>query len=711
MTARLESVLVAASLVLASSASSEEMKQMPRPPVATMKVHDVRSPNGTRADEYYWLRDDTRTDAAILAHLTAENAYTDAMLAHVKPLQDKLYAEITARIRQDDVTVPYRKRGYWYYKRFDAGEEYPVHARKAGSLQADEEVLLDLDELARGHDFYDVAELEVSPDNRLLAYAEDTVGRRQYTLRFKDLATGRVLPDTIHNVEAAMEWSADGRAVLYIEKDPQTLLGSKVRKHVLGTDPATDPLVYEETDESFYVDIGSTKDGRYLVIHSQSTVSSEQRCAEAADPALEFKVLLPRERDHEYHAEHFEGRWIIRSNWQAPNFRIVEAPEAEAGDRSKWRDVVAHRGDAFVHDFSVFQRFLAVEERSGGLRRVRILPWNGDDGFDIASDEPAYRAALGDNEEIDSGTVRYTYTSLTTPTTTYDYDVATGRRTLLKQEPVLGGFDPTRYATEYRWAPARDGEKVPVAVVYRKGYRRDGSAPLLQYGYGSYGLSSDPVFASSVLSLLDRGFVYAVAQVRGGQELGRRWYDAGRLLQKRNTFTDFVDATRFLVREGYADPKRVFARGGSAGGLLMGAVVNMAPADYKAIVAHVPFVDVVTTMLDESIPLTTNEYDEWGNPNEKQYYDYMLAYSPYDNVSRQEYPAMLVTTGLWDSQVQYFEPAKWVARLRHMKTDDRPLLFRVNMEAGHGGKSGRFQRFRELAEEYAFLLDQAGITH
>jgi oligopeptidase B len=711
MTARLESVLVAASLVLASSASSEEMKQMPRPPVATMKVHDVRSPNGTRADEYYWLRDDTRTDAAILAHLTAENAYTDAMLAHVKPLQDKLYAEITARIRQDDVTVPYRKRGYWYYKRFDAGEEYPVHARKAGSLQADEEVLLDLDELARGHDFYDVAELEVSPDNRLLAYAEDTVGRRQYTLRFKDLATGRVLPDTIHNVEAAMEWSADGRAVLYIEKDPQTLLGSKVRKHVLGTDPATDPLVYEETDESFYVDIGSTKDGRYLVIHSQSTVSSEQRCAEAADPALEFKVLLPRERDHEYHAEHFEGRWIIRSNWQAPNFRIVEAPEAEAGDRSKWRDVVAHRGDAFVHDFSVFQRFLAVEERSGGLRRVRILPWNGDDGFDIASDEPAYRAALGDNEEIDSGTVRYTYTSLTTPITTYDYDVATGRRTLLKQEPVLGGFDPTRYATEYRWAPARDGEKVPVAVVYRKGYRRDGSAPLLQYGYGSYGLSSDPVFASSVLSLLDRGFVYAVAQVRGGQELGRRWYDAGRLLQKRNTFTDFVDATRFLVREGYADPKRVFARGGSAGGLLMGAVVNMAPADYKAIVAHVPFVDVVTTMLDESIPLTTNEYDEWGNPNEKQYYDYMLAYSPYDNVSRQEYPAMLVTTGLWDSQVQYFEPAKWVARLRHMKTDDRPLLFRVNMEAGHGGKSGRFQRFRELAEEYAFLLDQAGITH
>jgi len=686
------------------------MKEKPTPPVAAMKPQEVRSRHGIRVDEYYWLRDDARQDSGVLAHLAAENAYKDATLAPLRPLEEKLFAEIVGRIKQDDVTVPYLDRGHWYYRRYEAGDEYPVYARKAGSLEAPEQVLLDLDELARGRDYYDVAEFEVSPDNRLLAYAEDTVGRRQYTLRFKDLETGRTLPDALANVEAAVAWAADSRSVLYIEKDPQTLLGNRVRRHVLGTDPATDPLVYEETDESFYVDVGTTKDGRYLYIHSQSTLSSEQRYADAADPALEFRVISPRERDHEYQADHFDGRWIIRTNWQAPNFRLMESPVGDSLDRSTWRELVAHGDEAFVHDFSVFRDFLAIEERSGGLRRLRIRPWNGGREFHIASDEPAYRAALGDNEEIGVPFVRYTYTSLTTPTTTYDYDVRTGERTLLKQEPVLGGFDATRYATEYLWAPARDGAEIPVAVVYRKGFRRDGSAPLLQYGYGSYGLSSDPVFGTPQLSLLDRGFVYAIAQVRGGQERGRRWYDAGRLLQKHNSFNDFIDVTRFLVREGYADPTRVFARGGSAGGLLMGAIVNLAPADYKAIVAHVPFVDVVTTMLDESLPLTTNEYDEWGNPNEKTFYEYMLSYSPYDNVARQAYPAMLVTTGLWDSQVQYFEPAKWVARLRRLKTDDRPVLLRVNMEAGHGGKSGRFQRYREYAEEYAFLLDQAGIA-
>jgi len=696
-------------LLLPTAAWSQPMPEAPKPPIAAMKPHEVKSPQGTRVDEYYWLRDDTRKDPQMLAYLAAENAYKEAMLAHVKPLEEKLYGEIVGRIRQDDASVPYLKNGHWYYRRFEAGEEYPVYARRAGSLAAPEQAMLDLDELARGHDFYDVAEFEVSPDNRLLAYAEDTVGRRQYTLRFKDLTTGRPLPDAIPNVEAAVAWASDNRTVIYIEKDPQTLLGHTVRRHVLGSDPESDPVAFDEQDESFYVDVGKTKDGRYLYIYSQSTVSSEQRYADAADPKLEFRVILPRERDHEYQAEHFDGRWIIRTNWKAPNFRLMEAPVGASADRSKWRELLGHRDDAFVQDFSVFSDFLAIEERSGGLRKVRIRPWNGGKDYYLASEEPAYRAALGDNEEVDSGKVRYTYTSLTTPTTTYDYDVRTGERTLLKQEPVLGGFDVARYATEYLWAPARDGETVPVAVVYRKGYRRDGTAPLLQYGYGSYGASTDPVFGSAVLALLDRGFVYAIAQVRGGQELGRRWYDSGRLLNKKNSFNDFVDVTRFLVKQGYVDPKRVFARGGSAGGLLMGAVVNQAPRDYLAIVAHVPFVDVVSTMLDESIPLTTNEYDEWGNPAEKKYYDYMLSYSPYDNVAKQDYPAMLVTTGLWDSQVQYFEPAKWVARLRRLKTDDNALLFRVNMEAGHGGKSGRFQRYRELAEEYAFLLDQAGI--
>jgi oligopeptidase B len=696
-------------LLLPAVAWSTNMADQPSPPVAAMKPHEVKSPHGARIDEYYWLRDDARRNEEMLAYLAAENAYKDAMMAPVKPLEDKLYGEIVARIKQDDVSVPYLYRGHWYYSRYETGDEYPVYARKPGSLDAPEQVMLDTDEIGRKHDFYEVGALEVSPDGRMLAYAEDTVGRRQFTLRFKDLATGRTLPDEIPNVESSVAWAADNRTVLYIEKDLQTLLGHKVRKHVLGTDPASDPVVYDEADESFYVDVGTTKDDRYLYIYLQSTVSSEQRYADASDPKLEFRVLLPRERDHEYQADHFDGRWIIRTNWQAPNFRLMEARVGDSSDRGKWRELLAHRGDALVHDFSVFRDFLAIEERSGGLRKVRIRPWDGGKDSYIASDEPAYLAALGDNEEVDSHLVRYTYTSLTTPASTYDYDVTTGERTLLKQTPVLGGFDASRYATEYVWAPARDGERIPVALVYRRGFRKDGTAPLLQYGYGSYGSSTDPVFRSSLVSLLDRGFVYAIAQVRGGQELGRRWYDSGRLLNKKNSFNDFVDVTRFLVKEGYADPKRVFASGGSAGGLLMGAVVNQAPQDYAAIVTHVPFVDVVTTMMDDSIPLTSNEYDEWGNPAEKKYYDYMLSYSPYDNVEKKAYPAMLVTTGLWDSQVQYFEPAKWVARLRRLKTDDHPLLFRVNMEAGHGGKSGRFQYYRELAEEYAFLLDQAGI--
>jgi oligopeptidase B len=680
------------------------------PPVAEQRPFEVASPHGSRLDEYFWLRDDRRTDADVLAYLRAENEFKDAMLAHLAPLQERLYGEIVGRIKQDDSTVPYRDRGYLYYRRFDAGAEYPVHARRRDAPDAHEEVMLDLVELARGHDFFDVAELEVSPDNRLLAYAEDTVGRRQYSLRFKDLVTGATLTDVVPNVEPAVVWTADGSSVLYVEKDPETLLGSRVRRHVLGTDPSADPVVYEEADDSFYLDVGRSKDGRHLYIYLQSTVSTEQHFAEAADPALVFRVLIARERDHEYHAEHFDGRWIIRTNWRAPDFRLVQVSVGEEADRTRWQDLVAPDAGTFIHRFDVFRDFVAIEERSGGLRKVRVRPWNGGEDFCLASDEPAYRMTLGDNEELDSAVLRYTYTSLTTPLTTYDIDLRTGERTLLKQEPVLGGFDPRQYVTDYVWAPARDGEQVPVAVVHRRDLPLDGKAPLLQYAYGSYGLSTDPVFSSPILSLLDRGFVYAIAQVRGGQERGRRWYDAGRLLEKHNTFSDFVDVTRFLVEKGYAGPGRVFARGGSAGGLLVGAVANLAPQDYAGVVAHVPFVDVVTTMLDASLPLTTNEYDEWGNPAERPYYDCMVSYSPYDNVSRQAYPAMLVTTGLWDSQVQYFEPAKWVARLRRLKTDDNALLLRVNMEAGHGGKSGRFQRYRELAEEYAFILDQAGLA-
>lgn len=686
------------------------MTARPLPPVAARKPHEVQSPHGVRVDDYYWLRDDTRTSPEVLCYLQGENAYRDAVTEPLRPLEEALFAEIVGRIRQDDTTVPYRDHGHWYYRRFESGDEYPVYARRVGSMEGPEQVLLDVREQARGLDFYDLGAFEASHDDRLLAYTDDTVGRRQYTLRFRSIETGAVLADVVPNVEEGMAWAADSTRVLYVEKDPVTLLGLRVRVHVLGTDPATDAVVYEEQDESFYTSVEMTKDRRYLLIHSSSTVTSEVRYARTDDPQLRFEVLLPRQRGHEYSVDHVDGRWVIRTNWRARNFRICEADVGAAHDRSAWRELVPHRDDVFIAGFDVFAKFLALEERADGLRKVRIRPWHGAREFYLDSDEPAYRMALGANEEIDSEVVRYTYTSLTTPHTTYDYDLRTGQRTLLKRETVLGDFDPSRYATEQLWVPARDGERIPAVVAYRRdAFERNGKAPLLQYGYGAYGISSDPVFSSSLLSLLDRGFVYAIAQVRGGQERGRRWYEAGRLLEKRHTFEDFIDVTRYLVGDGWADPARVFCRGSSAGGLLVAAVANMEPGLYRGVVAHVPFVDVVTTMLDESIPLTTNEYDEWGDPAEQPYYDYMLGYSPYDNVTAQAYPAIFATTGLWDSQVQYFEPAKWVAKLRRLKTDDRDLLLKVNMEAGHGGKSGRFQHLRELAEEYAFVLDQAGM--
>jgi oligopeptidase B len=684
-------------------------KTAPVPPIAAVRPHVVESPNGARTDEYYWLRDDSRASPDVIGYLEAENAYKAAMTEHTRALEDRVYEEIIGRIKQDDSTVPYRLRGHWYYTRYETGQEYPIYARKAGNLDAPEQVMLDVNRMAQGHGFFQVGSYAIAPDNNLLAFTEDPVGRRQYTLRIKNLATGELLPDRIENVDPSLAWTADSRSILYLEKDPETLLARRVRRHVLGTDPARDVLVYEQDDDSFYTSVGTTKDERYVTIFARSTVSTEVRYADASDPALTFRVFLPRERDLEYYPDHLDGRWIIRTNWQAPNYRLMESSVGEEGDRAKWRELLAHREDAFVDGFDVFRDFLAIEERSDAMRKIRIRPWGNGKDFYIASDEAAYTTSLGVNAEIDTRIVRYEYTSLTTPMTVYDYDIQTGERQLMKRTPVLGGFDSANYRTELVWAPARDGARIPVSLVYRAGFRRDGTAPMLQYAYGSYGATMDPAFSVARVSLLDRGFVYALAHVRGGQEMGRRWYEDGRLLSKKNTFNDFVDVTRFLVKEGYADARRVSAMGGSAGGLLMGAIANIAPADYRAIVAQVPFVDVVTTMLDESIPLTTNEFDEWGDPRKKEYYDYMLSYSPYDNVAKQDYPAMLVTTGLHDSQVQYWEPAKWVARLRVRKTGSNPLLYRTTMEAGHGGKSGRFQRFRDVAEEYAFILDQSGI--
>ncbi|MBB5866380.1 S9 family peptidase [Xanthomonas sp. 3058] len=703
-----------ASLMITSVSSA--FAALPSPPDVAKHPHVVKTPFGaTRNDDYYWLRDDKREDKAMLAYLKAENAYTDAVMAPLKPLEDTLYAEIVGRIKQDDASVPYRERGYWYYTRFEAGKDYPIQARRKGSMDAPEQILLDVNQMAQGKGYFGVGEAEVSQDNRTLAWAEDAVGRRQYTIRFKNLDTGEIYPDTVEGVSPNVVWADDNKTLFYVENDPETLLTVRVKKHVLGTPSKDDVLVYEEKDDSFYISIGRTRDDKYIVIGVESTVSSESRYAPADNPER-FTLLAKRERDVEYHPEHFDGRWVIRTNADgAKNFKLVTAP-TDATTRKQWTDWVAHDDGVYIENFELFDGFTAIEERSGGLERVR-LQFNsphmgaralaGEPQY-VKADEPAYSMGLSVNSEPDTALLRYSYTSLTTPAATYELNTQTGERKLLKQQPVIG-YDPSKYVTERVWVTARDGVKVPVSLVYKQGFKKDGSAALFQYAYGSYGMSMDPAFNLPAISLLDRGVVYAIAHIRGGQEMGRQWYDNGKLLHKKNTFTDFIDVTRGLVAQGYAAKDRVAASGGSAGGLLMGAVANMAPQDYRVMVAQVPFVDVVTTMLDASIPLTTNEYDEWGNPEKKAYYDYMLTYSPYDNVTKQAYPALFVGTGLWDSQVQYWEPAKWVAKLRDDNTGNLPVVFRTNMEAGHGGKSGRFRRYRELAESYAFVLDQLGV--
>ncbi|MFN3585346.1 S9 family peptidase [Phenylobacterium sp.] len=697
----------AAAAVLFAISAGAAQAQAPVPPRPAKRPHAVEAPAGTRNDDYYWLRDDTRKNPEVLAHLAAENAYADAVLAPVKPLKEALFKEITGRVKPDDASVPYRQRGYWYASRFEAGKDYPVLTRRKDQVGAAEEVLLDQTAMAQGKGFFKVGAWVVSPDNRRLAWTEDTVGRQQFVLKVKDLATGKVTEEGVSNIEPDLLWADDNRTLLYIEKDPVTLLSKRVKAHALGTPAAADRLVYEEPDDAFYINLHRTRSNGFLCIFLWSTTANEERCAPAAAPR-DFAVVAPREKDHLYQADHLNGRWVIRTNWRAPNYRLVTQPDNQPlGDKARWTDFVAHDPAVFIEDVRLFDGFTAIEERAGGVKRLRLLKADGTSTV-VAADEPAYTMGFGDNAEPDAAALRYTYTSLATPLSTYDLDVATGKRTLLKQTSVIG-YDASQYVTERVWAPARDGTKIPVSLVYRKGFKRDGTAALYQHGYGSYGSSSDPEFSPAVVSLLDRGVVYAIAHVRGGQEMGRAWYDQGRLMNKANSFTDFIDVTRHLVAQKYAAPGRAAAMGRSAGGLLMGAVTNMAPEDYRAIVAQVPFVDVVTTMLDETIPLTTNEFDEWGNPKVPAYYRYMLAYSPYDNVRPTAYPAIYVGTSLWDSQVQYYEPAKWVARLRDNTTSGQPIVFRVNMEAGHAGKSGRFGRFSETAEFYAFVLDRLGV--
>ena len=660
-----------------------------------------------RVDDYYWLRE--RDNQEVIRYLTEENDFAAKAMAHTQQFEKKLFEEIKGRIKQTDLSVPYKRDDYFYYTRFEEGKEYPIYCRKLGSLDGAEQVMLDGNVLAQGREFFSIGGSAVSSGQDLLAYAIDTQGRRIHTTYLKSLATGELLPDVISNITENLAWGNDNRTLFYGKQDQTTLRQHQIWRHIIGTDPAADQLVYQEDDETFSVYIFKTKSKKYLLLVSAQTITHEYRYLDADKPLGEFKIFLPRLRGHEYQVDHIDDRFIIRTNDQARNFRLMTTQVSQP-EREHWREMIPHRDDVYLGDFDLFKEYLVMEERARGLTQIRVVPWSGSGAHYLEFAEPAYRADLGINMELDTKIVRFGYTSMKTPQSIYDYDMASRERKLLKQEEVLGGFNPDDYLTERLYALASDGTEVPLSLLYRRGLKKDGANPTLLYGYGSYGASIDAAFASPRLSLVDRGFVFAIAHIRGGQELGRQWYDDGKLLKKKNTFTDFIACAEYLIQQSFTRPDKLFAMGRSAGGLLMGAVSNLRPDLFKGIVAEVPFVDVVTTMLDASIPLTTGEYDEWGDPNKKEFYDYMLSYSPYDSVARKNYPAMLITGGLHDSQVQYWEPAKWVAKLRELKTDNNPVLLKTNMDAGHGGASGRFRRLQETAFSYVFLLDLAGIS-
>ena len=678
------------------------------PPLAKAIPTILEKHGQSRVDEYYWLSE--RENPDVLTYLSEENDYARNIMASRAEFEETLFEEIKGRIRQTDASVPYRLDDYYYYTRYEEKREYPLYCRKRETLEAPEEVMLDANVLAEGHEFFSIGGMAISFAQDLLAYAFDTQGRRIYTIRFKNLVTGEWLDDVLENATGNVAWANDNRTLFYGKQDPVTLRAYQVCRHRVGDDPSADALVFQEEDEAFSTAVFKTKSKQYVMIASHQTVSTEYRYLSADNPEGDWVVLLPRERFHEYEVEHARGAFYIRTNWEAKNFRLMKAKVGQT-DRASWQEILPSRDDVLLESFELFRDFLVVQERRQGLVQFRILSWDGETEHDVDFEDPAYSAELLENPEFNTSTLRYEYTSLTTPASVYDYDMNTRNKVLLKQEEVLGGFEIQHYATERIWAPAEDGMRIPISLVYRKSLRAPEGNPLLLYGYGSYGISMHAEFRSPRLSLLDRGFVFAIAHIRGGEELGREWYEAGKLFCKRNTFTDFIACAEHLVQQGYARREQVYAMGGSAGGLLMGAVLNMRPELFHGVVAQVPFVDVVTTMLDSTIPLTTGEYDEWGDPNCKDAYDYILSYSPYDNVAERAYPHVLVTTGLHDSQVQYWEPAKWVAKLRRMKTDRNRLLLKTNMDAGHGGASGRFERYKELAFIYTFLLDLAGVAN
>lgn len=713
----LSALIFAVGCTETATENSNETKAMPTPPKASQIPEALTAHGDTRIDNYFWMRlsDEQKKDTLdpqtkdVLDYLNAENAYRNEVMEHTSDLQDKLYEEIVGRIKQDDQSVPVKVDGYWYYTRYEEGTEYPVHCRKLETMEAEEEVMLNVNEMAEGYSYYSVGGRSVSPNNNLLAYGVDTVSRRQYTVYVKDLTTGEILSDEIPETSGGATWANDNKTLFYSKKDPVTLRSSMIYMHVLGTDASEDVLVFEEKDETFSCGIGKTKSKDYLMIGSYSTMSTEWRFLDANNPTGAWKIIQPRERGLEYSVNQFGDSFYITNNLNAQNFKLSRTP-VTATTKENWVDVIPHRKDVLLEGLEMFKDFLVVEERFQGLTQIRVMPWEGEEYY-LEFQDAAYTAYVASNPEFDTKTLRYGYSSLTTPGSTYDYDMGTKERTLLKQQEVMDeNFSPDNYESERVMATAADGTQIPVSIVYRKGTKKDGSNPTLLYGYGSYGNTIDAYFSSVRLSLLDRGFVFAIAHIRGGQEMGRYWYEDGKLLKKKNTFTDFIDCGEFMISQGYTSKEHLYAMGGSAGGLLVGAVVNMRPDLWNGAIAAVPFVDVVSTMMDETIPLTTGEFDEWGNPKDSVYYEYIKSYSPYDNVEAKAYPNLLVTTGFWDSQVQYWEPAKWVAKLREMKTDDNLLLMYCNMETGHGGASGRFQRYRETAMEYAFLFDLEGIT-
>jgi oligopeptidase B len=675
------------------------------PPLAAKRPVELESHGDIRIDDYFWLNE--RDDPEVIAYLDAENAYADSILAATSGLKQRLIDEMTARIKQEDVSAPYRHGDYLYYRRYEEGKEYPIYCRRKSSMDADEEVLLDVNVEAGDAPYYSVQGFQVSPDHTLAAYGIDTVGRRFYDLHFIDLETGAKLPDVVENATSNFLWAADNQTIIYVKQHPETLRWERVHRYVLGSD--RNELVYEEPDETFITYVYESISGKYIFIANISTLSTEIRYLEADAADEKPKVFLPREEEHEYFVIDGGDRFYVTSNEGAANFQLFEAPLTDTAKKD-WSVVLPHRDDVLIENVDVLRDHIIVSSRRAGLTQLEVIDRGSGELHVIDLGEDVYEVISGDNYEFDTAVFRYDYESMTTPESVYDYDLVARNRQMIKEKEVLRGFSRNNYISERLWATARDGTKIPVSLVYRKGIELNGQNPLLQYAYGSYGSSVDPGFSSNLLSLLDRGFVYAIAHIRGGSEMGRQWYYDGRQFKKMNTFTDFIDVSKFLVEEGYTSPEHLYARGGSAGGLLMGAVLNMAPDMYNGVSTRVPFVDVVTTMLDESIPLTASEWDEWGDPRKKAFYDYMLSYSPYDQVKRQDYPNVLVTTSLHDSQVQYWEPAKWVAKLRDHKTDNNLLLLQTDMQAGHSGKTGRFQRLEDAALYYTFFLHLEGIA-